>query len=575
MERLNSLSQEQRTRASELELLRRFVSSFAESPDLQSTVGLLTKEAHRLGKPDSIAIFLVRDGRLEPVSYHPLGAQRRARSELANLKEPVVEQCLREGGPTWKKPGRSRGGELLPASEHGVAFPLGDFGALYLGWRAAPSLPSESLRSLLALVELSSVAIETATRLDKVRRALDYHYSGHTQARAWLERFDVLLAGVRSLAGHFTSDQVLDTLRELALRLVVHDHGVIVIRLADRERVLCWPSNDSADLAAVEPIGRAAIERQQPVLLEPGSGFAPVWGGAVAHLAAPVMADQAALGVIVVARNQGAFERADQESLALAAVQTAIMLDNCRLYEEVLDAKARLEQSQAQLVQSSKLAAVGQLAAGVAHELNTPLGAILLRIDTARRNLEKNDPLAADKKLQSARDALLAARDIVSKLLTYSATDSRQMAACDLGQVVGNALALVEAQLAQQNVKVRLAQSCSARLLGHANELTQVVVNLLLNARDAILSAHPEGQIQIRSELSSTHVRLEVEDSGPGMPDEIRPRIFDPFFTTKPVGSGTGLGLWISHQIVETHGGRLTVAEGPPTRFVLELPLAG
>ena len=562
-ERLEEVSQEHRSRAKEVQLFRRFAGSFAQSPDLKSTVELLSKEARRLVKPESVAIFLQRDGRLTPVYRQTAVAEEPAADSL----EPLAIHSLKQGKPLWKKPTKPTGREFMPSQEHAVCFPLERHGTLYLGWRSPPNLTSDTLRALLALVDLGAVALGTALGLDNVRKALDFHSTGHAEARAWLERFDVLLAGVRSLAGHFSSQQVLETLKELALRLVQHDCGALMVQLGERQVLLHWPDQANLDRQALEPLGRQAVEAKRPILLE----RAGVWPEATSHLVAPIMADETALGAIVVARRQGTFQSSDQESLALAAVQTAIMLENCRLYEEVVESKAQLEQSQAQLVESSKLAAVGQLAAGVAHELNTPLGAIMLRIDSARRSLSKNNPEAADEKLQVAREALLNARDIVSKLLTYSGQDDRAKTTCCVEEIVRNALVLVEAQLTQQSVSVSVEQ-CEGVVAGRPNELTQVVINLLINARDAILGAAPQGTVIVRSGFSEGMVRLEVEDTGPGVSEKVRARIFEPFFTTKPVGTGTGLGLWISHQIVESHGGKLFLAEGMPTRFVVELP---
>lgn len=568
-ERLDSLREEQRGRAAELEIFRRFASAFAQAPDLRSILNLLSQEARRIERQANVSVYVLTADRMS--RFGSDAGEASLASE--QWRQTILGDCLGSQGPVWKasgRPGPPGGGE--PSSGHGLAFPLGERGVLYLCWHAKPDLSTEQLRILLALVELGAIGLETAGRLEALRDDLAYHSSGHTQARAQVESFDVLLAGVRSLAGRFSSAQVLETFQELALKLVQHQRGAILLKQTGQS--LVWPGPDQPDFTAVRALGKAALERRDALILSASECPVPPWPDLRAVLACPVMADDKALGVIVIGRDGPDFEPSEQEALGLAAVQTAILLENCRLYEEVVESKANLEASQAQLVRSSKMAAIGQLAAGVAHELNTPLGAIRLRLETARRNLSKGQVEPADRKLQAAGEALQSASAIVSKLLSYSHAEPRQHVPVQIEQVVATALSLAESQLSHQSVQV-IVETVPAVVLGQLNELAQVVINLLLNARDAVLSAAAEGTIRVSVQLSETGVRLQVEDSGPGIPQEIRSRIFDPFFTTKPVGSGTGLGLWVSHEIVEAHGGKLSVSDGTPTRFWLDLPRAG
>lgn len=565
-ERLDNLRAEQRDRAKELEMFRRFVSAFAQAPDLASTLSLIDKEARRVERQASVSIYLLTAGRMSRFST----SSREAILEPEQWRDTILGTSLRSQGPVWKTPETPGPPQPTGApSEHGLALPLGERGVLSLEWRTKPELSNEQLRVLLALVELGSIGLETASRLEVLRHELAYHSTGHSQAQERVERFDVLLGGVRSLAGRFSSPQVLETFREMALQLAQHDRGVILLKQTGQS--LAWPSADGLDFAAVRALGKAALERRDTLALASGQCPQPPWPDIRTLLACPVMADDKALGVLVIGRKGPDFRPSEQEALGLAAVQTAILLENCRLYEEVLESKASLEDSQAQLVRSSKMAAIGQLAAGVAHELNTPLGAIRLRLETARRNLSKGQVDPADRKLESAGEALQSASAIVNKLLTYSHTEPRQYVRVQIEQVIATALSLVESQLSQQSVKVEV-ETAPAVVLGQLNDLAQVVINLILNARDAVLSAASEGTIRVSVELSEGQVRVQVEDSGPGIPPEIRSRIFDPFFTTKPVGAGTGLGLWVSHEIVEAHGGKLSASDDPPTRFWLDLP---
>jgi C4-dicarboxylate-specific signal transduction histidine kinase len=246
-----------------------------------------------------------------------------------------------------------------------------------------------------------------------------------------------------------------------------------------------------------------------------------------------------------------------------------------RAQEEAAQARSLLEESQAQLVHTSKLAAVGQLAAGVAHELNSPLGAVMLQLDAASLNLERQRYEKAAEKLASASKAAATAREIISKLLFYSRDASKGLRDVSLNDVVDDTLSLLGQQLCYESLELVVQLGDIPRIQANQNELQQVVTNLLLNARDAVLDPAAGGKnVQILTSCRNGEVILEVRDSGPGIPEAMLTRIFDPFFTTKPAGRGTGLGLSVSHQIVEQHGGRLTAENQPEggARLLMALP---
>ncbi len=257
------------------------------------------------------------------------------------------------------------------------------------------------------------------------------------------------------------------------------------------------------------------------------------------------------------------------EPLPSRAVQLAVgalgfVLKNCELYEEVRSAKRTLEDSQAQIVHSSKLAAVGQLAAGVAHELNSPLGAVMLQLDAAVRNLERQRYEKVADKLDSAEKAAATAKEIISKLLFYSRDATKGLRMVNLNDVVHDTLALLGKQLSYDDLKIELKLQDIPKVQANQNELQQVVTNLLLNARDAVLEGEAGSKVvEVVTRRHDGHVCLEVMDHGPGISALVVDKIFDPFFTTKPVGRGTGLGLSVSHKIMEQHGGQL-VAENRP-----------
>ncbi len=233
--------------------------------------------------------------------------------------------------------------------------------------------------------------------------------------------------------------------------------------------------------------------------------------------------------------------------------------------------KVRLED---QLRQAQKMEAVGQLAAGVAHEVNNPLTVILGFAEGVERRLA-NDAQAAWLRMPIAsivREAKRC-RGLVQELLTFSRRSPQEARGnVDPNTVVRAAWRLLEIRAKVQGTRARLDLDLDVPTIrANAPKLEQLLVNLGNNALDALEQG---GEIVLRTERSEQGMIMEVRDSGPGMPPEIRARIFEPFFTTKPVGKGTGLGLSLVHEITQQHGGTIEVisAPGEGSRFRVFLP---
>jgi two-component system NtrC family sensor kinase len=242
-----------------------------------------------------------------------------------------------------------------------------------------------------------------------------------------------------------------------------------------------------------------------------------------------------------------------------------------------------LRDTQAQLMQSEKMRSLGQLVAGVAHELNNPIGFVhanlqllegfIIRLVQAQLDggdVERpRDAIA--KLLLRSREGTERVKKIVQDLRTFSRMDQAELADADLNEELRRTLGLMEPRFKDGiRIETDLGELPSVRC--YPAQLNQVFMNLVMNACDAL---GPGGTVSVRTRRSPAGVALEFADDGPGIPPHVRERIFEPFFTTKPVGQGTGLGLSISHGIVERHGGRLTV-DCPPeggTVFRVELPL--
>lgn len=223
-----------------------------------------------------------------------------------------------------------------------------------------------------------------------------------------------------------------------------------------------------------------------------------------------------------------------------------------------------------QVQQSEKMVAVGLLAAGVAHEVNTPLTGISSYTQLLRQQMDPKD--ARVEWLDKIETQTFRGAKIVSNLLNFARAGGDEDASLDVSKVVADVLSLVSHQLDKS--KVRVVKELSPDLpavMGSENKLQQVLFNLILNARDAMPSG---GWLTVRSSLEGREVVVEVSDTGDGIPEADLPRIFDPFFTTKDVGQGTGLGLAVSYGIVQEHGGSIRVSSlrGQGSRFEVRLP---
>jgi len=232
-----------------------------------------------------------------------------------------------------------------------------------------------------------------------------------------------------------------------------------------------------------------------------------------------------------------------------------------------ITARVRLEE---QLQHAEKMASVGLLAAGVAHEVNTPLAGISSYTQLLRGQLEENDP--RQQVLEKIEKQSFRAAKIINGLLNFSRSSGTEFERVDVNKVLADVLALVEHQLDGSRIRVRreLAERVPP-VRGNENRIQQVFFNLILNARDAMPSG---GWLTLRTHADDDTVVVEVCDTGHGIRREHIRRIYDPFFTTKGIGKGTGLGLSVSYGIVQEHGGAIFVESDPGqgTTFQVALP---
>jgi two-component system, NtrC family, sensor kinase len=231
--------------------------------------------------------------------------------------------------------------------------------------------------------------------------------------------------------------------------------------------------------------------------------------------------------------------------------------------------RVRLEE---QMVQTEKLTSLGLLAAGVAHEVNTPLAVISNYIQMLAKQIPSDDP--RQKTIERIVKQTFRASEIVNNLLNFSRTGAAEFIEVDINNILEETLTLVQHpfKTAQVNV-VKNYREQLPPVLGSITRLQQVFLNLFMNARDAMPQG---GMLEVRTATQNGSVEIEVTDTGSGIPPEHLHRIFDPFFTTKATGRGTGLGLSVSYGIIKEHAGKVDVRSTPGkgTSFRLEFPVA-
>ena len=310
-----------------------------------------------------------------------------------------------------------------------------------------------------------------------------------------------------------------------------------------------------------------AFADNRPVVV---SGIAPEQ----TFVITPVTAQKRALGAFVFSCGRPA-TTAELDLTVTLAEQAAIALENVRLYQNLFETHQKLKASQAQLVQSGKMAAVGQLAAGVAHEVNNPLQIILSRVQLLVMRYREDERLTRDLHLIESNVKRISR--IIRSLLDFARHNSGEedWKPIDLVYLVTQTSNLMQHLMEKAGIEVRIVakDAHSPQIYGNVGEIEQIFLNLLINAQQAMPNG---GEINIELSTNDENTTAIVQDTGEGIPEDNLTRIFDPFFTTREESGGTGLGLSIIYGIVEQHNGEISVQSiiGEGTTFTLRFPIA-
>jgi len=296
--------------------------------------------------------------------------------------------------------------------------------------------------------------------------------------------------------------------------------------------------------------------------------------GILASQIAVLWAKDRIIGTLAVGcREMREFSAAELNLLAAVGNQIANAIDKSRLLEETREAYESLRRTQEQLLQSEKMAAVGQLISGVAHELNNPLTAIL-GYSQLLKSEESANPRGADY-LEKLYKQAQRTHHIVQNLLSFARQHKPERSPIQVNQILEDTLALREYDMKLNNIRVhREFDPALPTIGGDRHQLQQVFLNVLNNAVDAVAEKGSKAEIRLRTRVFDEKLVVEFEDNGDGVQNPHR--VFDPFYTTKPVGKGTGLGLSICYGIIKEHGGEIQVrnAEQGGALFSVVLPLA-
>ena len=310
-------------------------------------------------------------------------------------------------------------------------------------------------------------------------------------------------------------------------------------------------------------------------------------------LGVPLQVKDTAIGVLEVVNKNGnhGFNKQDVELLETLAAQAAVAIENARLYQQLQNQMAALQNAQTRLIQSEKLAAIGELVAGVAHELNNPLTTIIGYSEILMSVSENEESIQDLNRIVSQGQR---AATIVRNLLDFARQRRSERRPVEINTLVHQALDLVKYDLRNQNITIETNLDPNLPdVLAEPSQLQQVMVNLINNARHAMADAPNGGRLRVFTQVvpaggvndlsapqsilprQQANVRLTFQDNGQGISADHLSRIFDPFFTTKEPGEGTGLGLSVCHGIISEHNGTIW-AESEVDKgasFFIELPV--
>jgi len=582
-ERAESAEHEQRMIA---EALRDTANALTSTLDLNEVLERILTSVGQVVSHDAANIMLIDNGQVSVV--RSLGyAERGLETWINSLQFPLtriprLQQVVANGHSDVIQDTREATGWLGFPELHWV--------------RSSVSVPIRLEGQVMGLLNLDSATTGffTQKHADWLQSFADQAALALHNARFYeSERYERRLAEMlRKTAEAFASSiHIEDTLSLILdqLRQVVrYKRAAIMLVEQDMLRV-AGASGFPAEEAGIGtthhyadiPLFAEALRSKNPVVIEdtqhdprwtilPGiDEFARSWIGVV------LTAHDVAIGFLSISDDEpGAYTARDIEAVAAFAQQAALAIENARILTELEASLADLREAHTHLVRTTRLSAAGEIAAGVAHQINTPLTTVIAEAYLMGLNLEPTDPNY--ESANSIREAAMRAAMVVRRLLDLTRTHPYAMELLDINDSLESSIAVIRAQIGSHvsRLEVDLHPNLPP-VKASSQHLEDIWINLLLNARDAVRTVKG-GLIRVTTRPNDTRdsVVVTVQDNGVGIPADKLEHVFEPFFTTKEYG--TGLGLSICHEVVTHHGGRIAVesVEGEGTTFTITLPAA-
>ncbi len=447
---------------------------------------------------------------------------------------------------------------------------------------ASPGELADAVAELAATAQAQQAQLrEAEAEVARLQQRLDHEHEQYAALRTAMDELLNLSELAETISTSFDVEDIIASLMDLSARFVPYDScgvflldaeaaGLQTVRLRGAEGLSTQVQSqwDDGIIDWVLREGHPVVIEDIDTLDQPGVDEA-------SFVTIPLRVRGKELGIYSVhcRRAKDDFTAGEIDVLGVLANQTAVAIENSRLYTDLETAHRQLQESQRQILLTAKLAAIGELAGGVAHEVNNPLQIILSRVQLLL--LQPPGPERLRQGLQLIESNVRRISRIIRALLGFAGHNVRDSdwVEFDLVHSLHQALALVAHQLEQRLIRTAIeADSDLPRLQGNQGELEQVFINLILNAHNAMPDG---GELRVEVRRAGEWVEVRFADTGTGIAPEHLDRIFEPFFTTRPEEGGTGLGLAVSYGIIEAHQGTITVASEPGhgAVYILRLPL--
>jgi len=447
----------------------------------------------------------------------------------------------------------------------------------------------QDLELLQTLANQAAIALDNARLYNEVKKSL-------------LERVNLheILLAISSLVH---TDKILDLIVKSAIKFTDSQKSIILI-MDEKKKTFYQTAAETSNSNLLSPaeniqlydIARKTAKEKKPLFTKllvscPGEELSDGKKEEVQTvLSLPLIGQKDILGILICCSPLHFYDQEQVQILSILADQAVIAIEKARLIDDLKRAQVDLEnwgkelgrkvkekseelkKSQAQLLRSEKLAGIGQLAAGIAHEIRNPLGIIATSLYYLKEILPKKKE-DMKRHFQIMETEISRCESIISSLLEFSRKSTQEFESIDVNQLLNITLPLVEKDLFVKDIKLIKKFRHSPTIKANMDEMKQVFLNLILNATQAMPRG---GKLEITTSITKNErVKIKVADSGTGISEKHLSKIFDPFFTTKAPGEGTGLGLTLVHNIIERWGGTIQVeSQGVKgTTFTIEFPI--